>query len=103
MEKENNPMREYCRHWFPLFLLLFLVSCEEENEKINPIISDYSGSYNIIEFSETLVGNFTPGIYRENEIPEALKEMTWTSGNRFHVYGWSPYFFYAYPVLWIYQ
>jgi hypothetical protein len=77
MEKENNPMREYCRHWFPLFLLLFLVSCEEENEKINPIISDYSGSYNIIEFSETLVGNFTPGIYRENEIPEALKEMTY--------------------------
>ncbi len=59
-----------------LFFLLVLAGCEKENDKANLIVSDYTGCYRNVEFSETLIGNFTPGIYREADIPDALKQMT---------------------------
>ena len=39
------------------------------------MISNYSGSYKNIEYSETLIREFTPGIYQENDIPEDLKQL----------------------------
>ncbi len=64
---------------FILFLFLtfiILVGCEKEKGDENWIISNYSGSYKNIEFSETLIQNFSPGIYKENDIPEDLKQLT---------------------------
>jgi hypothetical protein len=69
-------MRGQGRYWVFLCFLLVFSSCEKENDKTDFIISDYTGSYRNVEYHETLIGVFMPGIYREDNIPEALKQMT---------------------------
>ncbi len=39
------------------------------------MISNYSGSYKNIEYSETLIREFTAGVYQESDIPEDLKQL----------------------------
>ena len=59
-----------------LFLLTVLVcSCNKDDNSSNWIISDYSGTYKNIEYSENLICEFTPGIYEDNAIPEDIKQL----------------------------
>jgi hypothetical protein len=62
-----------------IYLLLLITglvcSCKKDANTDNWIINDYSGTYKNIEFSESLVKEFTTGIYEENEIPEDVKQL----------------------------
>lgn len=62
--------------YFLFLSFIVIIGCEKEKEDENWIISNYSGSYNKIEYSETLIQNFSPGIYREKDIPDDLKSLT---------------------------
>jgi len=62
-------------NFFLFLLFIILIGCEKEKDDENWIISNYSGSFKNIEFSETLIQNFTPGIYREEDIPGDLKQL----------------------------
>ena len=77
MAKENNPVAGYRKYLLFLLFIPLLFGCENENDGPDPIISNYTGSYRSVEYSETLVGNFTPGVYRESEIPETLKQLAY--------------------------
>lgn len=61
---------------FLLCSFVFLTNCKKDTNNDNLVISNYNGSYKNIEFSESLLKEFTPGIYEENEIPEDLKQLT---------------------------
>jgi len=61
---------------FLLLLFVTFVGCEKEMNDENWIISNYSGSFKNIEFSETLIQNFSPGIYSEEDIPNDLKQLS---------------------------
>jgi hypothetical protein len=39
------------------------------------MVSNFSGSYKNVEYSEDLIREFTPGIYEENDIPEDLRQL----------------------------
>jgi hypothetical protein len=62
-----------------IYLLLLLsglvFGCKKDKNSDNWIISDYSGTYKNIEYSESLVKEFTTGIYEENAIPEDIKQL----------------------------
>ncbi len=58
---------------FLIFIVFF--GCEKELDDENWIISNYSGSYKNVEYSETLIQKFSPGIYREEDIPVDLKQL----------------------------
>lgn len=59
-----------------LFLIVGLVwSCKKDSDQGTRIISDYSGTYKNTEYSENLIGEFTPGIYVGNSIPEDIKQL----------------------------
>jgi hypothetical protein len=63
---------------FIIILLLItgsVCSCKKDSSSGNWIISNYSGTYKNIEYTETLIREFTAGIYQENEIPEDLKQL----------------------------
>ena len=63
---------------FTYFLLLItglICGCKKEANPENWIISDYSGTFKNIEFSESLVKEFTTGIYEENAIPDDVKQL----------------------------
>lgn len=63
---------------FTYFLLLLtglVWSCTKEADPDTWVISDYSGTYKNIEYSEDLVGEFTAGIYEEIAIPEDIKQL----------------------------
>jgi hypothetical protein len=61
------------------YILLFATglfsSCKKDTNSVDWIISSYSGSYKNIEYNETLIREFTPGIYQESNIPEDLKQL----------------------------
>jgi len=63
-------------YFFVFLLFIILIGCEKEKDDENWIISNYSGSFKNIEFGETLIQNFSPGIYREENIPDDLKQLT---------------------------
>lgn len=64
------------RFTYFLFLLAGLVcSCNKDADPDNWIISDYSGTFKNIEYNENLIGEFTPGIYEDNTIPEDIKQL----------------------------
>ena len=60
-----------------LFLLItaLVCSCKKETNSDNWIISNYSGTYKNIEYSENLIREFTAGVYEENAIPEDIKQL----------------------------
>ncbi len=60
-----------------LFLLLtvLLSGCKKEVDDNNWLVSDYSGTYKNVEYSERLLREFTAGIYDENNIPEEIKQL----------------------------
>ena len=63
-----------------IYLLLFISvliadSCKKVSNTDNWIISDYSGTYKNIEYTESLVKEFATGIYEENAIPEDIKQL----------------------------
>lgn len=63
---------------FTYFLLIITVlvnGCKKDADTDNRILNDYSGTYKNIEFSESLVKEFTTGIYEENVIPEDVKQL----------------------------
>ncbi len=62
--------------FFISLLFIILIGCENENDDENWIISNYSGSHKNIEFSESLIQNFSPGIYTQEDIPDDLKQLT---------------------------
>ncbi|HEC45041.1 MAG TPA: hypothetical protein ENI20_19715 [Bacteroides sp.] len=66
------------RKLYFLFFTIFIIftGCEKEKVDENWIISNYSESFKNIEFSETLIQNFSPGIYLEEDIPDDLKQLT---------------------------
>jgi len=68
------------KHQSCVFLFLLFVAftgCEKEKDEENWIISSYSGSYKNIEYTETLIQSFSPGIYRDEDIPDDLKQLTY--------------------------
>ena len=62
-----------------IYLLLLIAglvcSCKKDANSDGWIISDYSGTYRNIEYSENLIGEFTTGIYEDNAIPEEIKQL----------------------------
>jgi hypothetical protein len=66
-------------HWsliFLLFCIVFLPNCSEERDYNDWTVSNYSGSYKNIEYGENLIREFAPGIYREEDIPEDVKQLS---------------------------
>ena len=64
----------------PFTYLLLLVtgivcSCKKDANSDSWKISDYSGTYRNIEYSENLISEFTTGIYEDNAIPEDIKQL----------------------------
>ncbi len=59
------------------FLIILLGACNNEKDAENLIISDYTGSYKNIGFSEALIRDFSPGIYREADIPADLRQLSY--------------------------
>jgi len=63
---------------FTYLLLLttgLVCSCNKDANFDNWIISNYSGTYKNIEYSENLIGEFTAGIYEDYAIPEDIKQL----------------------------
>jgi hypothetical protein len=60
-----------------LLLLIagFICSCNKESDSYNWIISNYSGTYKNVEYSENLIGEFTEGVYEDNAIPADIKQL----------------------------
>jgi hypothetical protein len=58
-----------------LLIAGLVCGCKKDKDPGSWNISDYSGTYKNIEYSETLIKEFTTGIYQENEIPEDLKQL----------------------------
>jgi hypothetical protein len=63
------------RFIYILLLTAGLVASCKKNPDTDWKRSNYSGSYKNIEYSETLIREFAPGIYGENSIPEDLKQL----------------------------
>ncbi len=61
---------------FPLFGFVFLVNCSKDPDDNDRTMSNYTGSYKNIEFTESLIQEFAPGIYREADIPDEVKLLT---------------------------
>jgi hypothetical protein len=63
---------------FTYFLILItglVCSCKKDVNPYDPLISNYSGTYKNIEYSESLIREFTTGIYEDNAIPEDVKQL----------------------------
>ncbi len=58
-----------------ILITVSVFSCNKDADSDNPIISNYTGTYKNIEYSESLVREFTTGIYEDNAIPEDVKEL----------------------------
>ena len=52
-----------------------LSSCKKDTNFNNRIISNYSGTYKNIDYSENLIREFTTGVYEEIDIPEDIKQL----------------------------
>lgn len=64
------------RYIYLLVLIAGLVcSCKKDSNSGSWIINDYSGTYKNIEYSESLAGEFSAGIYEDNAIPEDIKQL----------------------------
>jgi hypothetical protein len=62
---------------FLLFCLAILANCSKDPNDNEWTISNYTGSYKNFEFSESLIKEFTPGIYSEADIPDDIKLLTY--------------------------
>ena len=63
---------------FTYLLLLIsglLYGCKKEANPHDWIINDYSGTYKNVEYSESLIREFTAGIYDDNSIPDDIKQL----------------------------
>jgi hypothetical protein len=61
--------------YFLLLITCLICGCKKDADYVNWIISDYTGTYKNIEYSESLIGEFTTGIYEENAISEDIKQL----------------------------
>src|SRR4030042_6379047 len=60
---------------FLIVLSTFLSGCTKDDDGIKWIESTYSGSYKNLAYTESLVGEFNPGIYTEAQIPADIMHM----------------------------
>ena len=73
--------KKVCLHYKFKYLLSWLYqqtllsSCKKDANFDNWIISNYSGTYKNIGYSENLIREFTTGIYEDNNIPEDIKQL----------------------------
>lgn len=59
-----------------LFLITgLLFGCKKVDSPHNWLVSNYSGTYKNIEYSEYLIREFSSGIYDENTIPDDIKQL----------------------------
>jgi hypothetical protein len=58
-----------------ILITVLLSSCKKDPSFENWIISDYSGSYRNIEYSENLIKEYTTGVYEESDIPDDIKQL----------------------------
>ena len=58
-----------------LLITAFVCSCKKDIDSDKWVISNYSGTFKNIEYSENLVGDFSAGIYEDNAIPEDIKQL----------------------------
>jgi hypothetical protein len=61
---------------FLLFCFAFFYNCSEDTDDNEWTFSNYTGTYKNIGFSEQLIKEFTPGIYKEIDIPDDIKLLT---------------------------
>ena len=61
--------------YFLFLITVFLNGCKKEDNPHNWQVSDYSGTYNNIEYSEKLVREFAAGVYGDNSIPDDIKQL----------------------------
>jgi hypothetical protein len=59
-----------------LFTIAFLVKCSKDPDDEEWIINNYDGSYRNIEFNASLIREFTSGIYKESDISDDIKQLT---------------------------
>ncbi len=67
-------MRKLIKICVVVFWAMLLISCEKESS-INYEISDYTGTYKNLNYTENVIGNFKTGIYPEDSIPNELKKL----------------------------
>jgi hypothetical protein len=63
---------------FTYFLLLItglVCGCNKEENSDNRILSNYPGTYRNIGYNESLIREFTAGVYEDNAIPEEIKQL----------------------------
>jgi hypothetical protein len=63
---------------FKYFLILLTglaFSCSNDPDSDSWVISDYSGTFINTEYTENLAGEFAPGIYEDNAIPQDIKQL----------------------------
>ena len=58
-----------------IFFCAFLSQCTKEDNDVIWIENTYSGSYKNLTYTESLVGEYGPGIYTEDKIPADLMQM----------------------------
>ncbi len=64
------------RFTYLLLLITGLVcSCTKDTNSDDWIISNYSGTYKNIEYSENLIREFSAGIYEDSDIPDDIKQL----------------------------
>jgi hypothetical protein len=64
------------RFTYLLLLITGLVcSCTKDENSDDWIISNYSGTYKNIEYSENLIREFSAGIYEDSDIPDDIKQL----------------------------
>jgi hypothetical protein len=61
--------------YFLLLIAILVCSCKKDANSDNRIISNYSGTYKNIEYSESLIREFTAGTYEDSAIPEDIKQL----------------------------
>jgi len=58
-----------------LLVTILVCGCNKDVNSNDWLISDYSGTYKNVEYSESLIREFTTGIYEDNAIPEDIKQL----------------------------
>ena len=62
-----------------IYLLLLIAglvcSCKKDADSDDRLISNYSGTFKNIEYSENLIREFTTGIYEDTAIPDDIKQL----------------------------
>jgi hypothetical protein len=71
----TDNLKPVIKSCYLLFLFLLVISCKKDKPEPEWKISSYSGSYVNINFTESFIRDFSPGIYEENDIPDEVKQL----------------------------